>query len=50
MSTVYLIVALVFVLLVLGAAAFALFELSPFARHEDVYHLPGVRQDSPRLD
>ena len=50
MSTVYLIVALVFVVLVLGTAAFALFELSPFARHEDVFHAPGARQDSPRLD
>jgi hypothetical protein len=50
MSTVYLIVALAFVGIVLGIAAFVLFELSPFAHHEDVYHSPGARQDSPRLD
>jgi len=50
MGTVYLIVALSFVAIVLGVVVLALFELSPFARHDDVFHEPGVRQDSPRLD
>jgi len=50
MSTVYLIVALTFVVLVLAVVAFTLFELSPFARHAEAFHDPGVRQDSPRLD
>jgi len=35
---------------ILSVAAFALFELSPFAHHRDVYHAPGERQRSPRLD
>jgi hypothetical protein len=44
------IVVIAFVVLVLGVCAYALFELSPFARHRDVYHLPGAHQESPRLD
>jgi hypothetical protein len=35
---------------ILGIVAFALFELSPFAHHRDVYHQSGERQQSPRLD
>ncbi len=35
---------------ILAVVAFALFELSPFAHHRDVYHEPGERQQSPRLD
>lgn len=44
------VVVFVVVFLVLAVVAFAIFELSPFAHHRDVYHLPGERQDSPRLD
>ena len=39
-----------FVVGVLAVVAYALFELSPFARHDDRYHEPGERQQSPRLD
>jgi hypothetical protein len=35
---------------ILAVVAFALFEVSPFAHHRDVYHEPGERQQSPRLD
>jgi hypothetical protein len=35
---------------ILGVVGFALFELSPFARHRNVYHKPGERQQCPRLD
>ena len=44
------VVTLVFVVAVLAAVVYALFELSPFARHEDRLHEPGQRQQSPRLD
>jgi hypothetical protein len=50
MSTLYLIVVIVSVVAILGVVAYGLFELSPFARHTDVLHDRGVRQDSPRLD
>jgi hypothetical protein len=50
METALLIVALVFVVSILVLLAFVLFELSPFARHDEAFHQPGVRQDSPRLD
>ena len=35
---------------ILAVAAYALFELSPFAHHTDRYHEPGEPQQSPRLD
>lgn len=35
---------------IVAVAAFALFELSPFARHDGRFHEPGRRQESPRLD
>jgi hypothetical protein len=39
------------VVVAIGAVViYALFEVSPFARHRDVYHPPGERQQSPRLD
>ena len=44
------VVTLVFVVAVLAVVAYVLFELSPFARHEDRFHKPGERQQSPRLD
>jgi hypothetical protein len=43
-------IALVVAIGILAVVAFALFELSPFAHHNDVYHEPGERQQSPRLD
>lgn len=43
-------VVIVFVLVVLWVVAFAFFEMSPFAHHEDRYHERGERQQSPRLD
>ena len=44
------IAAMAFVIGVLAVVAYALFEMSPFAHHEDIYHEPGERQQSPRLD
>jgi hypothetical protein len=35
---------------ILAVVAFALFEVSPFGHHKDIYHKPGERQQSPRLD
>ena len=35
---------------ILAVVAYALFEVSPFAHHRDIYHEPGERQQSPRLD
>jgi hypothetical protein len=45
-----LIVVMLYVVGVLAVVAFALFALSPFAHHRDVYHERGERQASPRLD
>jgi hypothetical protein len=44
------VIVLLVVFAILAVVAFALFEMSPFARHRDVYHEPGERQQSPRLD
>ena len=41
--------AVFFVVSVLALVAYSLFELSPFARHRDVYR-GRERQRSPRLD
>jgi hypothetical protein len=49
-GTIGTVIAMALFVVILGVAAFALFELSPFARHRDVYHRPGERQQSPRLD
>ena len=43
------VVAIVFVLATLAVVAFALFEMSPFAHHAEVFH-GRERQQSPRLD
>jgi hypothetical protein len=45
-----LIVVMLYVVGVLAVVAYALFALSPFAHHQDRYHEPGERQQSPRLD
>jgi len=50
MSTISVIMAFAFVLGLVVVIAYALFEISPFAHHTDVYHAPGERQQSPRLD
>jgi hypothetical protein len=44
------VIVMVVVFAILAVVAYALFELSPFAHHEDCYHEPGQRQLSPRLD
>ena len=44
------VITMAFVFAILAVAAYALFELSPFAHHTDCYHEPGERQQSPRLD
>jgi hypothetical protein len=44
------IAAMAFVIGVLVVVAYALFEMSPFAHHEDRYREPGERQQSPHLD
>jgi hypothetical protein len=43
-------IVMVVVVGILSVVAFALFELSPFAHHTEIYHAPGERQQSPRLD
>jgi hypothetical protein len=53
MNTVYLVVVLVFVAGVLATVGYALFEMSPFARHADHYRDPVTLKrigESPRLD
>jgi hypothetical protein len=50
MDALLAIVAIAFVVLVLMVAAYALFEMSPFASHKDRFHGPGERERSPRLD
>jgi hypothetical protein len=50
MDALLAIIAIAFVVLVLMVAAAALFELSPFADHEDRFRDLGGRQRSPRLD
>jgi len=53
MDTVYLVIVIVFVVAVLGAVGYALFEMSPFARHADQYRDPVTHErigQSPRLD
>ncbi len=52
MNTVYTIVVVVFVLSVLGVAAYALFEMSPFAQHADRFRDPKTGKrlgESPHL-
>ena len=44
------VIAMVVVLGILAVVAYALFELSPFAHHEERYHERGQRQQSPHLD
>jgi hypothetical protein len=45
-----IVVSMAFVLGVLAVVAYALFEISPFAHHNERYHESGERQASPRLD
>jgi hypothetical protein len=47
------VVVIAFVLVVLGIAAFALFEMSPFAHHADTYRDRSGRlhfEESPHLE
>jgi hypothetical protein len=44
------VIVIAFVVGTLAVVAYALFELSPFAHHEERYHEPGQLQRSPRLD
>jgi hypothetical protein len=52
MSTFFLIVACVFVIAVLALAGYAIYEMTPLARHKDHYRdEDGKRRfESPRLD
>lgn len=53
MSTVFTIIVFAVVLAGLGVGVWALFELSPFAKHQDQFRnrLTGKRRgESPRLD
>jgi hypothetical protein len=53
MNTVFLVVAIVFVVVVLAIVGYALFEMTPLARHEDHYRDPRTgnrRWESPHLD
>ncbi len=49
-GTIGTVITMAVVLGILAVVAFALFELSPFAHHRDVYRHPGDRQQGPRLD
>jgi hypothetical protein len=50
MDALLAVIAIAFVVLVLIVVASALFEVSPFAAHEDRFRDLGGRQSSPRLD
>jgi hypothetical protein len=52
MDSLFIVIAAVFVVAVLAVAGFALFELTPFARHRDHYRdeSGNRRFESPRLD
>lgn len=53
MDIVFSVVVVVFVVSVLALAGYALFEMTPFARHADHYRDPRTgkrRWDSPHLD
>ena len=50
MGTLFIIITIAFVVAVLVIVGYALFELTPMARHVDVYRNRGERQKSPRLD
>jgi hypothetical protein len=50
MDTLFATISIVIVIAVLATVAFSLFEVSPLAHHGDVFHKPGERQNSPRLD
>jgi hypothetical protein len=53
MDTTYLVIVVIFVVAVLSVVGYALFEMSPFARHADQYRDPVTHRrigQSPRLD
>jgi hypothetical protein len=50
MNAIAIVIVMAYVTGVLAVVAYVLFRLSPFAHHDDVYHNPGERQQSPRLD
>jgi hypothetical protein len=53
MQALYTVIVFVFVIGVLAVAAFAVFELTPFARHKDRFRDPRTGKrlgESPRLD
>lgn len=52
MSTVFVVVTIMFVIAVLALVAYALFEFTPFARHTDQFRDPVTgrrRWESPHL-
>jgi hypothetical protein len=53
MNTLYLVIVMIFVFGVLATVGYALFEMSPFARHADHYRDPVTgrrRWESPHLE
>jgi ABC-type polysaccharide/polyol phosphate export permease len=53
MNVLFLLIVIVFVVAVLGVVGYALFELTPLARHVDRYRDPRTgkrRLESPHLD
>jgi hypothetical protein len=50
MGTLFTVITIVFVVAVLLIVGYVFFEVSPIARHVDVYRKRGERQKSPRLD
>jgi hypothetical protein len=51
-NTIFLIIGFLFVLSVLGLAAYTIYELTPFANHKDHYRNSAGKKrfESPRLD
>jgi hypothetical protein len=53
MTALFTVIVIAFVLVVLALVAFAVFEVTPFAKHSDHYRDPKTgkrRWSSPRLD
>jgi hypothetical protein len=53
MTALYTVIVFVFVIAVLATVAFAVFEITPFAKHKDRFRDPQTGKrltDSPRLD
>jgi hypothetical protein len=50
MNTLSVVIVALFVFGTVAVVGYALFEVGPFAHHEESFHARGERQQSPRLD